>query len=901
MADYTLDQINSNECIGNSLSTINYNFTNVENGFTSLETKINKVSADDLQKITQLIPGNNIIITPTQTQGVYQIDSIAADTIPIVSNIAVVSATNVGSYGARVFKRKAPDRVLEFRRLVSGGSNIVIGEEGDLIKITAFDSSGRTGGEINTASNQGPGVGLAMPKSGVDLPFKTLVAGSGISLTSSPSTVNINNTRVLNTQSVGAGASIVKSSGESNIVFKTIKSGSSNTIIQQNENDVEIYLVESLSAANTGLGAGFFKEKDVFTNKLIFKGLATSTPTPSLNVSPCNVTLTENSNSVLLTVTDKVTAANMSPITYFPPARGQSGRVFKNKNANTLNFKTLIPGNNINITNSANEDEIIISAIGEQLSGGEVNIGTNVGGGREVFKEKNGVELVFRTLSAGPGVQLTQTTNNIVISAASFPALDQFITVNSLTASNLGAAVGIFDSVSGTNLRFKSLSGAAPFITVLNNPTTKTITLSVGNVIKNAENDATADPYAAAVYKEQEGSTLKFRKILAGAGITVQQQSGNVLISNSYTTPTLPTNVGNGFKNKIINGNFDVWQWQNKTFVTSLSTLSSIEVSSLSLTGVGSAPSFGYLADRVGFTPGSKVIGPGSLVDPIAAFSKVNLSFSDTAATGALSGCSPTFAGRLTLGTRALSAYVPTTVGQRIENVRSLAGKTVTFSFWARSNNAGSNQATLSYLQCYKASAVPLNLACLTYPSTSAANFTLDTQWQRYATTFTLPEISEGFWNSTWSGFNGENATWDSFTQIGIEIPGSQSRTVDFAGLQFEENSSVTDFERRPIAAELALCQRYYETGTRTQTQFATNSANLTNTQFKVTKRKAPVMLTDYGVLLKNYTLTTPDVFVSNHVFDRTTVDSFTTSFTGENNFVNAKPYIYNWAATAEF
>lgn len=38
-------------------------------------------------------------------------------------------------------------------------------------------------GEANTSSNAGAGVQLALPKSGVDLPFRTLLAGAGVTLT----------------------------------------------------------------------------------------------------------------------------------------------------------------------------------------------------------------------------------------------------------------------------------------------------------------------------------------------------------------------------------------------------------------------------------------------------------------------------------------------------------------------------------------------------------------------------------------------------------------------------------------------------------------------------------------------------------------------------------------------
>jgi hypothetical protein len=55
-------------------------------------------------------------------------------------------------------------------------------------------SGGGGGGEANTSSNQGAGEGLALAKSGVDLPFKTLLAGDNISLTSGVDTLEISST-----------------------------------------------------------------------------------------------------------------------------------------------------------------------------------------------------------------------------------------------------------------------------------------------------------------------------------------------------------------------------------------------------------------------------------------------------------------------------------------------------------------------------------------------------------------------------------------------------------------------------------------------------------------------------------------------------------------------------------
>lgn len=56
---------------------------------------------------------------------------------------------------------------------------------------TWVPQSGGGSGEANTTSNQGAGEGLALPKVGVDLPFKSLVAGANVTLTPGADTVEI--------------------------------------------------------------------------------------------------------------------------------------------------------------------------------------------------------------------------------------------------------------------------------------------------------------------------------------------------------------------------------------------------------------------------------------------------------------------------------------------------------------------------------------------------------------------------------------------------------------------------------------------------------------------------------------------------------------------------------------
>jgi hypothetical protein len=71
----------------------------------------------------------------------------------------------------------------------------------------------------------------------------------------------------------------------------------------------------------------------------------------------------------------------------------------------------------------------------------------------------------------------------------------------------------------------------------------------------------------------------------------------------------------------------------------------------------------------------------------------------------------------------------------------------------------------------------------------------------------------------------------------------SSSRTFRITGVQLEPGPVATPFERRPIGTELALCQRYYETGRVSAFATATNTHHLGAPCFyKVTKRAVPTV-----------------------------------------------------------
>ena len=89
--------------------------------------------------------------------------------------------------------------------------------------------------------------------------------------------------------------------------------------------------------------------------------------------------------------------------------------IFANKIASTLRFKSLVAGTNITLSSTG--DEITINSTGGSGSLSSLT-GVNAGSGSQVFKSFDGTDqLDFRTLTAGNNITITQSANEILIAA----------------------------------------------------------------------------------------------------------------------------------------------------------------------------------------------------------------------------------------------------------------------------------------------------------------------------------------------------------------------------------------------------------------------------------------------------------------------------------------------------
>lgn len=143
------------------------------------------------------------------------------------------TASNLGA-GAGLFASKVGVD-LQFKSLVQG-SNVTLTPAGTTVTIAAT-------GEANTTSNSGSGVGLAQTKAGVNLPFKSLVQGANITLTNNANDVTIAATGEANTASnLGTGTdgeALFTTKSGVNLPFKRIKAGTNITLTPET-NDIVI-------------------------------------------------------------------------------------------------------------------------------------------------------------------------------------------------------------------------------------------------------------------------------------------------------------------------------------------------------------------------------------------------------------------------------------------------------------------------------------------------------------------------------------------------------------------------------------------------------------------------------------------------------------------------------------
>ncbi|MBM9913973.1 MULTISPECIES: hypothetical protein [Stenotrophomonas] len=215
-------------------------------------------------------------------------------------------------------------------------------------------------------------------------------------------------------------------------------------------------------------------------------------------------------------------------------------------------------------------------------------------------------------------------------------------------------------------------------------------------------------------------------------------------------------------KNRIINGNFDIYQRGNPGTITNTAAYTA-DRWICSSAGVGATSNWGLGATTPGEIPDS----------------------------------------RMFLGFNVVAGVSSAWVGQWIESVHSFAGGKATVSFWMRSGVAGKKVGLL--IQQHFGSGGS-SMVQVVAPEV----IVLTTTFTKYSVTFDVPSIVG---KTVGSGGNALLLTFfyadDRPSLFGGQLVG-QTGLFELAQVQMEKGDKATDFEWRPVGHELQLCQRYY-------------------------------------------------------------------------------------------
>ena len=229
-------------------------------------------------------------------------------------------------------------------------------------------------------------------------------------------------------------------------------------------------------------------------------------------------------------------------------------------------------------------------------------------------------------------------------------------------------------------------------------------------------------------------------------------------------------------ENRIINGDFGVWQ-----------------------RGVSGTASGYTAADRWRNT-----LNGGTVTQARQAFTLGD----------ALGATQPTYFLRQTVSGHTLASQFAATA-QAIEGVRSYAGQTITVLGWAR-RSSGTGNMVVEGRQSFGTGGSPSAEVTGVSPTT----VTLSATWAPFAVVMTVPSVagktlgansddyfSINFWTSAGSDYNARTNSLGLQT-IGVDLWGIHIRVGTWTA------ADAALYRPRDPGTELALCQRYFETGT---------------------------------------------------------------------------------------
>lgn len=231
-----------------------------------------------------------------------------------------------------------------------------------------------------------------------------------------------------------------------------------------------------------------------------------------------------------------------------------------------------------------------------------------------------------------------------------------------------------------------------------------------------------------------------------------------------------------GREDGIINGNFNIWQ----------------RATSHSTSQYGSADR--WLNEIAGGT---------------VTMSRQSFTVGDT-----LGVNTPAFHLRQTVSGQTLPSHY-SIVSQRIESVRSYAGKTITVLGWARRPSGSTGNMVVEGYQYFGTSAIDTPSTAIPVPGSTTV--VLSTEWAPFAAVINVPSITGktlGTNLNDWLGiffWTSAGTDWNARTN-GL---GLQNIAVDLWGIHIRQGTwtaaATADYRPRDPGTELALCQRYFQ------------------------------------------------------------------------------------------
>jgi len=354
-----------------------------------------------------------------------------------------------------------------------------------------------------------------------------------------------------------------------------------------------------------------------------------------------------------------------------------------------------------------------------------------------------------------------EETRELVADATIGTIPDGSIGTAKLVDGAITAAKLADNSVTAAKLADDSVDAAA-----IQDSAVTAVTIATGAVTntKIADNAVTNAKLADSAVNTAElaSSAVSTAKIADDAVTTAKLDSTGI-------APTVTAINGGplaGFRNAIINGNFDIWQ------------------RGTSFTG-NEYGADRWLSSRAGST---------------CTMSRQPFTLGQTDVPG-----EPTYFCRMAV-TSVAGAANDSILRQRIEGVKMFAGQQVTVSFWAKAD--ATKSIAIELTQFFGTGGSP----SATVDGIGAVKKTLTTAWQKITHTVTLPSVggktlgSDGNNRLSLNIWFDAGSDWDART----DTLGQQSGTFDIAQVQIEAGPVATPFERRPIGVELGLCYRYY-------------------------------------------------------------------------------------------